>query len=188
MDSVPGDSMAPPQSWWSRNWKWAAPILGCLGLVASCGCLGALFLGWGLKSLGDNMGAYTEAVSIATSDDEVRAVLGQPVQGGLPRQTSVQSNNGRTHARLTIPLDGAKADGVLHVDAVEEGNGWSYSTLAVELEDGRRIDLRDVAPGPVPRDEPLDLPSDEDAPAPPPAPPPPPQGPPGNGQESDINL
>ncbi len=184
MDSMPEGSMAP-QSWWSRNWKWAAPILGCLGLVASCGCLGALFLGWGLKSLGDNMGAYTEAVAIATSDDEVGAVLGQPLQAGMPRQTSVQSRNGRTHARLAIPLDGAKADGVLHVDAVEEGNGWSYNTLAVELEDGRRIDLRDVAPGPMPGEAP-EPPSGEDAPPPPPpAPPPAPKSPQG---DNDINL
>jgi hypothetical protein len=194
MDSMPEGSMAPPPSWWSRNWKWAAPILGCLGLVASCGCLGALFLGWGLSTLGDNMGAYTEAVAIATGDDEVQAVLGPPVKGGMPRQTSMQTRNGRTHARFTIPLDGTKADGVLHVEATENDSVWSYTTLEVELADGRRIDLRDVAPGPMPgeREEP-DEPSQEDEALPPPpppgAPPPPPEGPPGSGPGgSDINL
>jgi hypothetical protein len=194
MDSMPGGSMAPQQSWWSRNWKWVLPV-GCLGMLASCGCLGFAFLGWGLSTLGDNMGAYTEAVAIATGDDEVRAVLGPPVQGGLPSQTSMETRNGRKHARFAIPLDGTQADGVLHVDAEEDGGGWSYQKLEVELQDGRRIDLRDVAPGPMPggQDEAGEPgpPSEEDGalPPPPPGPPPPPEGPPGSGQGgSDINL
>lgn len=191
MDTVPGGSMAPQQSWWSRNWKWFVPV-GCLGLLASCGCLGFFLVGWGVSKVGNNMGAYAEAVTIATTDDEVEAALGTPIQGSLPRQTSMSTHNGRTQARFTIPLDGPKADGVLHVDAVEEGSGWSYNTLAVELEDGRRIDLRDVAPGPIPKDlEEPDLPQGEDPapPPPPPAPPAPQEDGPGSGKDgSDINL
>ena len=138
----------------------------------------------------------------AANDAEVRRALGTPIDTKLPRQSSVNSNNGRTHARFTIPLDGPQADGVLHVDAQKEGEGeWEYRTLAVELEDGTRIDLRDDAAPPRGPEEP-DVGSEEQDLPPstpkPPVPPEPPFGaePPGRGTEeeppregdSDIEL
>lgn len=153
MNTMPEGSLAPQRGWWSRNWKWVVPV-GCLGLLASCGCLAALLVGAGVSSL-TKMGSYVEAVAIATNDAEVRRALGTPIDTGLPRQSSVNTTNGRTHARFTIPLDGPQADGDLHVDAEREDEGeWEYNTLAVELEDGTRIDLRDDARPPRGREEP----------------------------------
>ncbi|MCP3164642.1 cytochrome c oxidase assembly factor Coa1 family protein [Myxococcus qinghaiensis] len=187
MDASPEGSLVPQQGWWSRNWKWFVPV-GCLGVLASCGCLGFALVGFGYSSL-KNMDAFTEAVAIARSDAEVRSALGTPIDNGLPKQTSVQTVNGVTHARLAIPLDGPQADGLLHVDATKQGEGeWEYDTLAVELEDGSRIDLRDDAP----RERPNAFPEDEGADE---APLPPPTEPPGReedaparGRDSDIEL
>ena len=185
MDTMPEGSLVPQRGWWSRNWKWVVPV-GCLGTLASCGCLGAAIVVMGLSSL-TKLGAYTEAVAIATSDAEVRRELGTPIDTGWPRQSSVSSNNGRTQARFSIPLDGPQADGTLHVDAEKEDDSeWRYRTLDVELENGTRIDLRDDAPP----GEPLPSPTQ-------PVPPEPPFGaePPGRGEEeppsegeSDIEL
>lgn len=177
MDASPEGSLAPQQGWWSRNWKWVVPV-GCLGTVASCGCLGAIIVAVGLSSL-TKVGAYTEAVALATSDAEVRRELGTPIDTGWPRQSSVSTSNGRTEARFSIPLDGPRADGTLHVDSEEERGERRYRSLYVELEDGTRIDLRDDAPSPPPRglEEP-DAPSEEDRDVPPPPRPPPPPEPP----------
>lgn len=187
MSATPEGSLVPQQGWWGRNWKWVVPV-GCLGLLASCGCLGFALVGLGVSSLSGNMGAYTEAVAIATNDAQVRKALGPPIKAsGLPKQTSVNSINGVTHARLAIPLDGANADGMLQVDAQKEGDGdWHYNVLTVEVEDGTRIDLRDDAPDT--RDA---LPDGDDSGAPPP----PIEEPPGRdghkpepGKDSDIEL
>ncbi|MFP2925302.1 cytochrome c oxidase assembly factor Coa1 family protein [Pyxidicoccus sp. 3LG] len=205
MDTMPEGSMAPQRGWWGRNWKWAVPV-GCLGILASCGCLGAILVGAGLSSL-TKVGAYTEAVAIATSDEEVRARLGPPIDSSWPRQSSVNSANGRTEARYSIPLDGAKTDGTLHVEAEQDGGGeWRYSTLEVELEDGTRIDLRDRAnpslqDGPDSEPEEPEAEPGEDFPPPTPKPPTPPELPlgddaPGRGEGeeeprkggSDIEL
>ncbi|MCP3144286.1 cytochrome c oxidase assembly factor Coa1 family protein [Pyxidicoccus xibeiensis] len=168
MDRMPEGSMAPQRGWWSRNWKWMVPV-GCLGVLASCGCLGAMLVGTSLTSILQGP-PRTEAEAIATSDEEVRARLGPPIDVDWPRESFVHKNNGRTRAKYSIPLDGAKADGTLHVEAEQDDGGpWRYSTLEVELEDGTRIDLRDVA-NPAPRDAPA-----EDFPPPTPKAPVPPE-------------
>jgi hypothetical protein len=199
MDTVPEGSLVPQRGWWSRNWKWMVPV-GCLGIVASCGCLGAVLAYAGFSSL-SKMGAYTEAVALATGDAQVQRALGAPIDPGLPRQSSVSSNNGRTEARFTIPLDGPKADGTLQVDAeqAEGGAEWHYRKLAVEVEDGTVIDLRDDAPSAEPgedepgdepgEDEPGDGPGEDGMPPPTPKPPVPPEPPFGAeppGRDSDA--
>ncbi|MCP3101207.1 cytochrome c oxidase assembly factor 1 family protein [Myxococcus sp. K15C18031901] len=183
MDATPEGSLVPQQGWWSRNWKWVVPA-GCLGLVAMCGCLGFALVGWGVKSVGTTgANVYTEAVGIARMDAQVRSTLGSPIEAKLPRQTSVQTVNGVTRARLDIPLDGPQADGVLHVDAEKTSDGdWRYRTLDVELENGTRLDLRSDA----------EKPDDEAAPEEAPAPEddtqrPPPTGKP-DGDTHDIEL
>ena len=148
---TPEGNLAPQRGWWSRNWKWVLPV-GCLGMLATCGCLGAVLFGAVFGAI-KNTGAYTEAVAIAISDSEVQAVLGPPIETSLP-QGSVNSSNGRTSAELTIPLDGSKADGVLRVEAVDRGSGWDYSVLQVEVPGQQPIDLRDKAGGSIPRELP----------------------------------
>jgi hypothetical protein len=144
METTPEGSMAPRQGWWSRNWKWVLPV-GCLGMLASCGCLAAVVLGVVFGAI-KNTGAYTEAVAIAMSDDEVRATLGTPITTGLP-SGSVKTENNRGTASLSIPLEGSKASGTLQVDATQRGGEWSYTTLEVVVPGQPPIDLRDRVGG-----------------------------------------
>lgn len=143
MDTADGN-LAPQRGWWSRNWKWMVPV-GCLGMLASCGCLFAI-IGGAVYGSFKNTGAYTEAVAIATSDSEVQATLGQKIDTGFP-MGSVKSTNGRTRADLTISLDGDKADGTLRVKGADTGSGWNYSVLQVEVPGRPPIDLRDKVGG-----------------------------------------
>jgi len=163
MDARPEGSLVPQQGWWNRNWRWAVPV-GCLGVLASCGCLGALALGWGLKSVGTTgASVYTEAVGIARMDAQVRSSLGSPIEAKLPTQTTVNTVNGVTRARLDVPLDGPQADGVLHVDAEKTGDeDWRYRALNVELPDGTRLDLRSEAEKPDDEKAPDEAPLPQD--------------------------
>ncbi|RKH55368.1 cytochrome c oxidase assembly factor Coa1 family protein [Corallococcus llansteffanensis] len=187
---------APRQGWWSRNWKWVAPV-GCLGLMGSCVGMVALAIGWGYSSVKD-MGAYTEALALAQDDPHVQKALGTPFKPGFPSNTQVSTANGLTHAELVVPLDGPKADGTLNVVADKRGEDWAFRTLYVQLDDGGRIDLLDTgdsgaagaqdAPPALPDDapkEPRDEPGDLEPEAPA-VPLPPAEKQPGKG--SDIEL
>jgi hypothetical protein len=180
---TPEGNLAPRRGWWSRNWKWVVPV-GCLGTLATCGCLVAVIFGAVFGAI-KNTGAYTEAVAIAVNDSEVQAVLGTQIETSLP-QGSVNSSNGSTRAELSIPLDGSKADGVLRVEAVDSGGGWDYSVLRVEVPGQQPIDLRDKAGGSIPRELPT-----PDGPPPPmdeQVPPPAEEGAEPKEGDSDIKL
>jgi Cytochrome oxidase complex assembly protein 1 len=148
MDMMPEGEMAPQRSWWSRNWKWVVPS-GCLGLLLSCGCLGAVIFGVAFQSL-RSAGVVVEAVAMAKQSPEVRQALGEEIKAGMLVSGSLQSSNDRGSADITIPLDGSKADGTLHVEAYKDGEEWKFTQLLVEVPGRPPIDLLGggVAPPP----------------------------------------
>lgn len=170
METSAEGNMAPQRSWWSRNWKWAVPV-GCLGLMASCCGMSLLAgaLGWNFVT---NNPASTRALEIARADSEVQAVLGMPIETHpLKQQTNVHYVNGQSRAEAAIELDGPKADGVLHLEAVKSNDEWIYEKLEVEVPGQETIDLMDKVGGVRRREL---APPPPDAPPPPNAPPPPP--------------
>ena len=145
MDATPeGTYPAPPRSWWSRNWKWAVPT-GCLALILGCCGVGALATGLGLLEgvVKPGLSVYTPAVKAATGDARVQELLGAPVTAKPPRNSQLHSSNGESRAQLEVPLQGARAQGTLHVEARRQGETWTYDTLEVETEDGQTVDLRE---------------------------------------------
>lgn len=131
---IPEGEMAPRQSWWGRNWKWVVPV-GCLGLLLSCGCLGAVLFGAAFQSFNSFGGAsvVVDAVAQAKQSPEVRQALGQNIQTSLKISGSLQSSDDRGSADLSIPLDGDKADGTLYLEAYKDGEQWKYTRLEVEV-------------------------------------------------------
>ncbi|WP_426754387.1 cytochrome c oxidase assembly factor Coa1 family protein [Myxococcus sp. Y35] len=166
MDTVQEGSMAPRPGWWSRNWRWAAP-LGCLGLVASCACLGMLVVYLGFTSLGRSE-AHQEAVAIASEDPEVQRALGTPIESGLPRRTSTLRRNGTSRAQFSLPLEGPRGEATLHAQGEQRGDGpWRFNALTVHLRDGTVIDLlRDDATPPPELPLPAEPPYADEAPEP----------------------
>lgn len=163
METMPESGMAPRPSWWSRNWKWAAPA-GCLALF-SCGCLGFVLLGLGAAGAGiaavASAAPMDEAIQAATSDPEVQRSLGTPIQPGWQRRINVSSRNGQSHASMSIPLDGPTADGVLHAEADKVDGQWNFSRLVVEVPGQDDIDLLDSSGGSEPPPEAPELPEAE---------------------------
>lgn len=131
MSTLPEESLVPRQGWWGRNWKWLVPG-GCLGLLLSCGCLGALFFGLGYQTL-RSTGVFVEAVTLAKQSPEVQRALGEPIEAGLMIQGSIQSQDGSGSASFSVPLEGPLARGLLRAEAYKEGAEWRFTTLLVEL-------------------------------------------------------
>lgn len=143
----------PPQpSWWSRNWKWAAPV-GCLilllPLLALTGFVGAILaIVFGSIKSTD---VYEEALARVRSSPAAIEALGQPIEDGLLMGGNIQVNGPSGSADLSIPVHGPKGEGDLYVVASKSAGRWEYQTLELEV-DGRddRIDLLAELPAEAP--------------------------------------
>src|ERR1700694_2318335 len=116
-------------NWWSRNWKWVVPV----------GCLVPIVLGSGIVILVVSLvfGAikssdpYTQALARAKASDEVRAVLGEPIQPGYFVSGNFNVNGSSGNADFSIPLSGPKGSATLYVTATKAAGRWEFTTLEV---------------------------------------------------------
>ncbi|HEY8210360.1 MAG TPA: cytochrome c oxidase assembly factor Coa1 family protein [Myxococcaceae bacterium] len=121
------DQTIPQGGWWSRNWKWFVPV-GCLSLLATCGCCiggSVLFTFNAVK----NSHAYQEAVTRAKADPDVQKALGAPVEAGMMVQINAQSAGGVTTTTARIPLSGPKGEGALFVRATDRAGTLTFQQL-----------------------------------------------------------
>lgn len=148
---VPTPLPPPPvsrPSWFSRNWKWFLPtvIIGPLLLVA-------LFIG-GIASMVFGMikssEPYQHAVGVAASDPRVVSQLGAPITPGWFPTGNINVSNSSGNADLSIPLNGSRHHGTVHVVARKSGGVWRYQKLDM-ITDGHEvgIDLLPTPSGPV---------------------------------------
>ena len=139
------DPMTPAQqpSWWSRNWKWAAPV-GCLILLLPILLLtgfvgGILAIVFGSIKSTD---VYEEALARAQSHPAVIEALGEPVEDRWWMTGQINSSGPSGSADIAIPLRGPKGKATLYAVATKSAGRWEYQTLEVAV-DGQpeRIDL-----------------------------------------------
>jgi hypothetical protein len=192
MNTMSEGQLVPQPGWWSRNWKWALPS-GCLGLLLSCGCLGALIFSATAWQSMRSTSVLVDAVTQAKQSLEVREALGEPIESDtVPQQFSIHSGTEGSSARFAVGVKGPKASGTLYGEASKrDEDAWTFSTLKVEVPDHPVINLLGPTPEPAPNAVPFDpkslpdvepLPGDDE-----PAPRKPGRGTSGQGQE-DIQL
>jgi hypothetical protein len=134
-------SQPPARTWWSRNWKWVIPV-GCLTPAVLCCGGGGLILTSVLGALKSSE-VYTDALARAKANEEVRTLLGEPIEAGFWVSGSVEVGGTSGKADLSIPVSGPKGSATLHVVATKAGGKWVYSTLEVVPQgSGATIDLR----------------------------------------------
>ncbi|MEL1266290.1 cytochrome c oxidase assembly factor Coa1 family protein [Pseudoxanthomonas putridarboris] len=139
MSAIPPPVPTAPPGWWRRNWKWCVPVLATLTLaLLATFVVAVLAMIFGAMRSSE---PYRHALALAQDDPAVVAALGEPIQAGWFVQGNFSSNGSGGHAELAIPLDGAKADGTLHVVAKKSAGAWRYETVAVNVEGGGRIVL-----------------------------------------------
>ena len=134
-------SQPPARTWWSRNWKWVVPV-GCLTPAILCCGGGGLILTFVFGALKSSE-VYTDALARAKANEEVRTLLGEPIEAGFWVSGSVEVGGTSGKADLSIPVSGPKGSATLHAVAIKTGGKWVYSTLeAVPQDSGAPIDLR----------------------------------------------
>jgi len=135
----------PPRSSGGGAMKWVLGLgCGCLALVLICagGCGG--FMYYGVQQLKKTK-PWTDAVARANANPEATAELGSPIESGWMMQGTynVQQSGGTEtgNVDVTIPLEGPKGKGSVHVVGKSTSGQWDYTTMEVTTDSGKRIDL-----------------------------------------------
>ena len=120
---------------------------GCIGcalsfLVFFCiGGVAVLFV-FGIGGALRGSEPYQLAVAEAVNDEQVIAVLGEPVRDGWFFSGSIQTSASSGEASFEIPLRGSEERGTLYVVASKNSDGWRFSRLEVVVRgSGERISL-----------------------------------------------
>jgi hypothetical protein len=112
-----------------------AGVVGCVGgvvvLLLVLGGIAAFV--YGIFALMRNSDSYQEAVRRAQEHQEVRQVLGEPVEPGWYLTGSVSSGQGTGQAKLRIPLSGPLGRGTLVVESRTEAGQLRFRVLTLEV-------------------------------------------------------
>lgn len=121
------------QSWWKRNWKWALPTGGCLTIIVLIVAFaGTLF--FGITSLMEDSDAYKKVLSNASINQELIAIIGEPITQEGIIGGSINNSNGFKTSELTIPLKGPKGVATVRVEGSGVGDNWSYTRMDAYIE------------------------------------------------------
>lgn len=127
--------------WWSRNIRWAVPVLVLgtgLFLLAGIGVFA-----WGVMAAMKSSGAYRQAVAIARADPALVQALGSPIEEAWYFTGSIQTHNGDGQAELLIPLSGPRGSARLRAEGRGRDGDWVFDVLRARLDaDGRVIELQ----------------------------------------------
>ena len=135
--------MENQKSWFGRNWVWAIPGCGCMGIIFFLIFgVGAAF--FGIKNFINDASPYDYAVEQVITNSEVIEILGAPVETDGMMTGSVNIVNEAGSANFTVPIKGANGFGTLVVDAERFDGEWIYLDLYITIhETQKQIDLLD---------------------------------------------
>ncbi len=123
----------PPQSWWSRNWKWLVPV--CVGAPVLV-CAGSVTLIFSLVfGLIKGSEPYGQAMDTARTDTAVISAIGAPVEDGFLVTGNIEVSPSSGYADLAIPISGPKGSGTIYAEAEKYEGEWYFSTLEVVVEE-----------------------------------------------------
>jgi hypothetical protein len=115
----------------------ALPFLVFAGFLAYFGVSGTPMSGL------VHSGVYSEVLTRARNDPRVLEALGSPVETDPPRLEVFEDSGATGRAHFSVLLRGPKGAGRLSALAGKRNGAWTFATLAVRLDGGREIDLRD---------------------------------------------
>lgn len=132
------------RSWFSRNWPWIIPVGGCLTVIVLIvlGIGAAIF---GVTKVISGSQPYEYAIEQATTNPDVNALLGSPVEtnGIMQGNISVKSG-GSGQVDIRIPLKGSIGEGSVAIVGEKIEGEWVYEKLYVYIQDtGEEINLLD---------------------------------------------
>ena len=133
-------------SWWKRNWKWAVPVGGCLSIVV----IGVILIVGGVFAFANKIKTASgsdEALAQVQSNQEVIAVLGEPIESDGFGSFNISFNNGEKRTNATTPIKGPNGTGVIHIITSGEDDEKVYEVYNVTIDDSDQvIDLAPLLP------------------------------------------
>ena len=132
-------------SWVKRNWKWALPLGGCLGLIfVFVLMIGSIF--YGVTTLFEDSDPYEYAFEKINQDEQLIKVLGSPIEKDGMAQGSLNYTNGDGKADMIIPISGPKGKGTLYIHATSSDDDWTYHEIRVDITDEESFQLLENDP------------------------------------------
>ena len=131
------------KSWFGRNWPWLLPVGGCLIIILLFVFgIGAAIFG-GVKLL-TNSEPYEYALEAATTNEELIAIIGEPIEADGMMQGSLNYSNGNSYADITIPLKGPKGKASVTIIGEKLDDTWEYEEFYITVEaSDQKINLLD---------------------------------------------
>ena len=131
------------KSWFGRNWPWLLPVGGCLIIIfLFVFGIGAAIFG-GVKLL-KNSEPFEYALETATNNEELIAIIGEPIETDGIMQGSLNCNNGRSSADITIPLKGPEGEASVTIVGEKLDEDWEYEEFYITIKaTNEKINLLD---------------------------------------------
>lgn len=122
------------KSWFGRNWLWVLPVGGCLTVILLFvfGIGAAIF---GATKMMKNNEAYEYAFEQASHNEELIAVIGEPIETNGIMQGTINYNNGVSSADIMIPLKGPNGEASVSVKGEKRDSTWVYEKLFILIKD-----------------------------------------------------
>ena len=131
------------KGWFGRNWMWVVPVGGCLTIILLFifGIGAAIF---GVSEVMKGSAPYELAVGEAMHNEELIAILGEPIETNGIMQGNLNFKNGSGSADISIPLKGPNGEATVFIKGEKEDGQWTYDEFYILLEsNNERINLLD---------------------------------------------
>ena len=143
------NELVKPKSWFKRNWIWALPVGGCLTVFI----VTIVLMGVGIFAFSDDIKAGIEnqqkiidqALLDAEHNQEVIAILGEPLENNGSREFNSSLDNGVRNSTYSIPITGPKRSGAIQIITHQRGEEIVYDLYMVTIDGSNEtIDLKDL--------------------------------------------
>ena len=132
------DEYQERKGWFARNWKWVVPSGGCLLIIILIiAFAGSLF--FGISSMMTDSQAYKDSMEAVSTNREVIAILGEPIENNGMQGGNFSYKNGVSSAEFSIPIKGPNGEATIFVIGSGVDEDWDYETMEVHIDGSGEI-------------------------------------------------
>ncbi len=124
------------KNWFGRNWKWAVPSFGCLGIIIFAFFLAGTMITKVTGLFKDSI-PYAEGMSALKSNELVIEILGEPIEPNGMFQGNIRYSNDGGNADIKVPVKGPKGEATLLVIGEKIDGEWNYRLMEVIINESQ---------------------------------------------------
>lgn len=128
-------------SWWKTNWKWFVPT--CIVLFTIAATLMATISIDGSASnfaqAYSEDSLYTKAIEKVNTNQRAKKVLGEiePIGKLAILEGDAKYTNDNKSVKITIRIEGNKANGKMDISAYKNGTEWQYKKITIRIKQSK---------------------------------------------------